>query len=113
MGESIYNFFHDNKNLKVLEKMKKAGVIFPEMKVKAETTALTGKTFVLTGGMDSFTRDEAKRIIEKMGGRVSSSVSKRTDYVIMGKEPGSKLTDAQRLGIKTINEAEFKKLIGK
>ena len=113
VGESIYNFFHDNKNLKVLEKMKKAGVIFPETKVKAETTALTGKTFVLTGTLDSFTRDEAKTIIEEMGGRVSSSVSKRTDYVIMGKEPGSKLTDAQKLGIKTINEAEFKKLIEK
>jgi DNA ligase (NAD+) len=113
VGESIFNFFHDNKNLKVLEKMKKAGVIFPEMKVKAETTALTGKTFVLTGGLDSFSRDEAKRIIEEMGGRVSSSVSKKTDFVLVGKEPGSKLTDAQKLGIKTINEAEFKKLIGK
>ena len=113
VGESIYNFFHDNKNLKVLEKMKKAGVKFPEMKVKAETTTLTGKTFVLTGALDSFTRDEAKRIIEEMGGRVSSSVSKKTDFVIVGKEPGSKLTDAQKLGIKTINEAEFKKLIGK
>jgi DNA ligase (NAD+) len=113
VGESIYNFFHDNKNLKVLEKMKKAGVKFPEMKVKAETTALTGKTFVLTGGLDSFTRDEAKKIIEEMGGRVSFSVSKKTDFVLVGKEPGSKLTDAQKLGIKTINEAEFKKLIGK
>ncbi len=120
VGESIYNFFQDNKNLKVLEKMKKAGVKFPEMsefgsigKVKSEVTPLTEKTFVLTGGLDSFTRDEAKRIIEKMGGRVSSSVSKKTDFVIVGKDPGSKLTDAQKLGIKTINETEFKKLIGK
>ena len=93
--------------------MKKAGVKFPELKVKAETTTLTGKTFVLTGALDSFTRDEAKRIIEEMGGRVSSSVSKKTDFVLVGKEPGSKLTDAQKLGIKTINETEFKKLIGK
>lgn len=120
VAESIYNFFHDLKNLKVLEKMKKARVKFPEMsefgstgKVKTEATPLSGKTFVLTGGLDSYTRDEAKRIIEEMGGRVSSSVSKKTDFVIVGKDPGSKLTEAQKLGIKTINEAEFKKLIGK
>jgi DNA ligase (NAD+) len=113
VGESIYNFFHDEKNQKVLEKLKKAGVRFPEVKVKTGVTPLTGKTFVLTGGMDSFSRDEAKRTIEEMGGRVSSSVSKMTDFVVLGKEPGSKLTDAQRLGIKTINEDQFKKMIEK
>jgi DNA ligase (NAD+) len=113
VGESIYNFFHDEKNLKVLEKLRKGGVRFPEMKVKAKATALSGKTFVLTGGLDSFTRDEAKRIIEDLGGRVSSSVSKNTDYVVAGKETGSKLDKAKELGIKTIDEEEFKKLIGK
>ncbi len=113
VAESIYNFFHDRKNLKVLEKLKKAGVKFPETKIKTQPTPLSGKTFVLTGGLDSFTRDEAKRIIEEMGGRVSSSVSKKTDFVIVGRDPGSKLTDARKLGIKTINEEEFKELIGK
>ncbi|MDH4223197.1 MAG: NAD-dependent DNA ligase LigA, partial [candidate division Zixibacteria bacterium] len=113
VAESLYNFFHDQKNLKVLEKLKKAGVRFPEMKTKTEATPLSGKTFVLTGGLDSFTRDEAKKIIEEMGGRVSSSVSKKTDFVIAGKDPGSKLTQAQKLGVKTINEEEFKELIGK
>ena len=113
VGESIYNFFHDEKNLKVLDKLKKGGVKFPEMKIKAKPTPLSGKTFVLTGGLDSFTRDEAERIIEEMGGRVSSSVSKNTDYVVVGKEPGSKLDKAKELGIKTLNEEEFKKLIGK
>lgn len=112
VGESIYNFFHDEKNQKVLEKLKKAGVKFPEVKIKTGITPLNGKTFVLTGGMDSFTRDEAKKIIEDMGGRVSSSVSNKTDFVVVGKDPGSKLTDAQKLGVKTINEAEFKKIIG-
>jgi DNA ligase (NAD+) len=114
VAESIYNFFHDQKNLK------KAGVKFPETsefgptgKIKTGATPLSGKTFVLTGGLDSFTRDEAIRIIEEMGGRVSSSVSKKTDFVIVGKDPGSKLTDAQKLEIKTINEEEFKELIGK
>ncbi len=113
VAESIYNFFHDEKNQKVLEKLKKAGVKFPEMKVKTALTPLTGKTFVLTGGLDSFTRDEAKKIIEDMGGRVSSSVSKKTDFVIVGKDPGSKLTDARKLGVKTIDEGQFKKMIGK
>ncbi|OGC83792.1 MAG: DNA ligase (NAD(+)) LigA [candidate division Zixibacteria bacterium RBG_16_43_9] len=120
VGESIYNFFHDEKNQKVLEKLKKAGVKFPEMsefgsmgKVKTTVTPLTDKTFVLTGGLDSFTRDEAKRTIEEMGGRVSSSVSKKTDFVIVGKDPGSKLSDAQKLGVKTIDETGFKKMIGR
>ena len=113
VGESIYNFFHDEKNQKVLEKLKKAGVKFPEMKVKTTVTPLTDKTFVLTGGLDSFTRDEAKKIIEDMGGRVSSSVSKKTDFVVVGKDPGSKLADAQEFGVKTIDESEFKKMIGK
>jgi DNA ligase (NAD+) len=113
VGESIYNFFHDEKNLKVLEKLKKAGVKFSEMKIKTTVTPLTDKTFVLTGGLDSFTRDEAQKIIEDMGGKVSSSISKKTDFVVVGKDPGSKLADAQKLGVKIINEAEFKKMIGK
>ncbi|HVP35458.1 MAG TPA: NAD-dependent DNA ligase LigA, partial [Terriglobales bacterium] len=113
VGESIYNFFQDEKNQKVLEKLKKAGVKFPEMKVKTAVTPLAGKTFVLTGGLDSFTRDEAKKIIEDMGGKVSSSVRKKTDFVVVGKDPGSKLSDAQKLGVKTINEVEFKKMTGR
>jgi DNA ligase (NAD+) len=113
VAQSIYNFFHNPKNLKVLEKLKKGGVKFPVEKVKAKETPLSGKTFVLTGGLDSFTRDEAQKIIEDMGGRVSSSVSKKTDFVIVGKDPGSKYDNALKLGVKTINEEEFKKLIGK
>jgi len=113
VAQSIYNFFHNPKNLKVLEKLKKGGVKFPVEKIKAKETPLSGKTFVLTGGLDSFTRDEAQKIIEDMGGRVSSSVSKKTDYVVVGKDPGSKYDSALKLGVKTINEEEFKKLIGK
>jgi DNA ligase (NAD+) len=77
VAQSIYNFFHNPKNLKVLEKLKKGGVKFPVEKIKAKETPLSGKTFVLTGGLDSFTRDEATKIIEEMGGRVSSTVSKK------------------------------------
>ena len=112
VAQSIYNFFHNPKNLKVLEKLKDGGVKFPAEKAKVEETPLSGKTFVLTGGLDSFTRDEARKIIEDMGGRVSSSVSKKTDFVIAGKDPGSKYDDTVRLGIKALNEDDFKKMIG-
>jgi DNA ligase (NAD+) len=113
VAESIYNFFHDKKNLKVLEKLKKGGVVFPESKLKKRKKTLSGKTFVLTGGLESYSRDEAKKIIEDLGGKVTSSVSKKTDFVVVGIDPGSKLDKAKRLGIKTIEESEFKELLGK
>ncbi|MCK4427622.1 MAG: NAD-dependent DNA ligase LigA, partial [candidate division Zixibacteria bacterium] len=74
VAQSIYNFFHNPKNLKVLKKLKKGGVKFPVEKVKVKETPLSGKTVVLTGGLDSFTRDEARKLIEDLGGRVSDSV---------------------------------------
>jgi DNA ligase (NAD+) len=113
VAESIYNFFHNPKNLKVLEKLKKGGVKFPVEKVKAKETPLSGKTFVLTGGLDSFTREEARKLIEDLGGRVSSSVSKKTDFVVVGKDPGSKYDSALKLGVKTMSEDEFEKMIGR
>ena len=113
VAESIHNFFHNPKNLKVIEKLRRGGVKFPVEQAEVKETPLSGKTFVLTGGLDSFTRDEARRIIEDMGGRVSSSVSKETDFVIVGKDPGSKYDSALKLGIKALNEEEFKKMIGR
>ncbi len=113
VAQSIYNFFHNPKNLHVLEKLKKGGVRFPTEAVEEKEMPLEGKTFVLTGGMDTFTRDEARNIIENLGGRVTSSVSKKTDYVVVGKDPGSKYTKAQGLGVKTLNEEEFKELVEK
>jgi DNA ligase (NAD+) len=74
-------------------------------------TDLCGKTFVLTGSLSKYTRDEASLIIEKYGGKTSSSVSKKTDYVLAGAEAGSKLTKAESLGIKIITEQEFEELI--
>jgi DNA ligase (NAD+) len=74
---------------------------------------MAGKTFVLTGGLESLTRDEAKELIERHGGRVTSTVSKKTDYVVAGKDPGSKFDDATRLGVPTIEEAEFKELVSR
>jgi DNA ligase (NAD+) len=111
VAESIYNFFHNPKNLKVLEKLKKGGVKFPEEKVLAKKTPLSGKTFVLTGGLESLSRDQATKIIEEMGGRITSSVSKKTDFVVVGKDPGSKYDKALELKVKTLDEEEFKKLI--
>ena len=113
VAQSIYNFFHNPKNLKVLEKLKKGGVKFPAEKVKEKKTPLSGKTFVLTGGLDSFTRDEARKLIEDLGGEVSSSVSKKTDFVVVGKDPGSKYDKALKLKVKTLDEEEFRKLMGR
>jgi len=112
VAESIYNFFHNPKNLKILEKLKKGGVKFPEEKVVVKKTPLSGKTFVLTGGLETLTRDEARKIIEDMGSRVSSSVSKKTDFVVVGKDPGSKYDKALELKVKTLDEEVLKKLIG-
>ena len=113
VAESIYNFFHNPKNLKVLERLKKGGMKFPAEKAEVKEMPLSGKTFVLTGALDSFTRDQARKIIEGMGGRVSSSVSKKTDYLIVGKDPGSKYDSALKLGIQTLDENDFKEIAGK
>lgn len=113
VAESIYNFFHNPKNLQVLDKLKRGGVVFPVEEITEKETPLKGMTFVLTGGMDSLTRDEARTVIEDLGGRVASSVSKKTDYVVVGRDPGSKYDNALKMGIKSLNEDEFKKIIGR
>jgi DNA ligase (NAD+) len=113
VAQSIKNFFQNPKNLRVLERLKNGGVIFPVEEAETQEKPLTGKAFVLTGSMDAFTRDEARKIVEEMGGRVNTSVSKKTDYLILGKEPGSKYDKAQRLGINILNEMDFKSMVGK
>ena len=86
---------------------------FPAEKVEVKEIPLAGKTFVLTGVLDSLTRDEARKTIEDKGGRVSSSVSKKTDFIVVGKDPGSKYDNAVKLGVKTLNEDDFKEMIEK
>ena len=113
VAQSISNFFQNPKNLTVIQQLKSGGVRFPIEGAEVKKTPLEGKTFVLTGGLDSFTRDEARILIEGMGGRVTSTVSKKTDFVVVGKEPGSKYHTAQRLGITILNESEFKEFIEK
>jgi len=111
VAESISNFFRNPNNLRVVEKLKEGGVEFPVEETEEKGKLLAGKTFVLTGALDAFTRDQARKIIEEMGGRVASSVSKKTDFVVAGKDPGSKYDTALKLGVKTINEDEFKKIL--
>lgn len=111
-AESLSGWFNDEKNIELLERMEKLGVeIMMSGKLKVKSEKLNGKTFVLTGELKGFTRDEAKDIIRKAGGDVSSSVSKNTDYVVAGENPGSKYDKAKELGVKIIGEEEFRKMI--
>ena len=111
VARSIYEWFRDKHNLKFLEKLKKVGIKIIEPKKEKKKLVLSGKTFVLTGALKSMTRDEAKNKIRQLGGKVSSSVSKNTDFVVVGESPGSKYQKAKKLGIKMISEKEFLKMI--
>jgi DNA ligase (NAD+) len=113
IAESIYDFFHNKSNIQLLEKLKKAGLKFKSAEKDEEqvSSVLQDKTFVLTGTLDKYTREEAKDLIEKNGGKVSTSVSKKTDYVLAGKEAGSKLDKAKSLGVKVISGEEFEAMM--
>ena len=113
-ANSIISFFKEKRNLKEIENMGKLGVkaVISEEKTD-KINILSGKSFVFTGGLKDFSRDDVKRLVEELGGRVTSTVSKDTDYVVVGKEPGSKYDKAKKLGLKIISEEDFKKLIGK
>lgn len=117
IAESIILFFKEKENLAIIERLRSAGLNFgqeeEEMKKGKVTQILTGKQFVLTGTLKDFTRTEAQEIISELGGRVTGSVSKKTDYVVAGEDPGSKYQKAQKLGVTIINEEEFKKIITK
>src|SRR3972149_383092 len=108
-AESIFDFFQEPHNIKVIEKLKKAGVVFPQM--KRTKGKLSGKTFLFTGALESFSRDEAKEIVERLGGKTAPSISKKVDYVVAGIEPGSKYDEAKKLGLKIISEEEFKGMV--
>ena len=106
LAKSIYEYFHNPQNLKVIDKLIAAGVNTIQKKTQ-KSDKLEGKTFVVTGTLENFKRDEIERIIKENGGKVTSSVSKKTDYVLAGAEAGSKLDKAQQLGVKIINEKQF------
>ena len=111
IAKNIYEFFHNEHNLETLDEFKEIGFDF-ENTFTPKTDELAGKTFVLTGTLQSMTRDEASDIIKSKGGKTSSSVSKKTSFVIAGENAGSKLDKAQDLGVIILNEDEFKKMAG-
>jgi DNA ligase (NAD+) len=114
VAQSVLDFFSSAPGKKILQRMKQLGIKPKSEKVSAKKMAelpLTGKTFVLTGTLPSMTRNEASARIEALGGHVSGSVSKKTDFVLAGSEAGSKLDKAKELGVKIIDEAEFRKLL--
>ncbi len=108
---SVKKFFSNKNNLHIIERLKKQGLQFTGIRKIKENTLFSGKNFVLTGTLSGFSREEAGEKIINLGGKVTSSVSKNTDFVLIGENPGSKLSKAEKLGIKTINEKEFIKLL--
>lgn len=111
VANSIREFFLQDQTKDLIEKLKQAGVNLESLEEDAQDDRFAGKTFVLTGSLEKYTRGEATNLIEKFGGKTSSSVSKKTDYVLAGEEAGSKLTKAQNLGVTIITEAEFEELV--
>ncbi len=108
IADSVFKYFHDEDNLNMLDELKDLGINMEYLKGESlSDTAFSGKTFVLTGTLDSITRDDAKEKIEALGGNCSGSVSKKTNVVIAGHDAGSKLTKANELGIEIWNEEEF------
>ena len=110
IAASIREFFEEPKNLELIERLREAKLQFSGKK-KERGTTLAGKTFVLTGTLAKYTRDEAKRMIEDAGGKVVGSVSKKTDYVVAGADPGSKLDKARELGVEVVSEQQMEALL--
>jgi DNA ligase (NAD+) len=113
VAESVYEWFRDPRNIDLVERLKMAGV---QTEADASSTAMlderfVGKTFVLTGKLENYTRDEAAKLIEDRGGRVSSSVSKKTDFVVAGEDAGSKLAKAEAIGVTVIDEDGLREMI--
>ena len=112
VSESIVYFFAEKKNIEVVNKLEKLGVNMESIQNKKQKYLLQGKQFVLTGTLTKYSRDEAKELIINAGGQVTSSVTKNTDYVLVGEKPGSKYEKAKALNIKIINEDAFEKISG-
>jgi len=108
---SIKKFFEQEQSIDMINKLREAGVNMEVIKEEGYDDRFYGQTFVLTGSLEKYSRDEASEIIEKFGGKTSSSVSKKTSYVLAGAEAGSKLDKAQKLGVTILSEEEFEKMI--
>lgn len=110
-AKSIVEFFEQEQSKELIEKLKSAGVNMKNQEDEQTDERFKGNTFVLTGTLQKYTRDQASEIIEKYGGKTSGSVSKKTTYVLAGEDAGSKLTKAQELGVTIITEAEFEAML--
>lgn len=111
IADSIVAFFRQEDNLKIIERLKKAGVKLEEAVAKPEELPLAGQEFVITGRLETCTREEAEARIKALGGTAKDNVTKKTTYLVVGAEPGSKLAKAQELGTKQLNEEEFLRLL--
>lgn len=112
MAQDTFEFFALDETRTMIEKFREAGLNLNSEQASETDKLLLGKTFVLTGTLTEFTREEASEIIRRLGGKASSSVSKKTDYVLAGESAGSKLKKAQELGVEIINEQQFKEICG-
>ena len=114
IAASLESFFKEDHNRQVIERLRALGLMIETVpETRQDARPFAGKTFVFTGGLERFGRDEAKRRVEQLGGRAAASVSKQTDYVVAGPDAGSKLNQAKKLGVKILTEAEFAALIEK
>jgi DNA ligase (NAD+) len=113
IARSVARFFLEERNRKIIRHLRDVGLVLTEQGVSDTPGPLTGKTLVLTGGLRGMTRDEARDAILRLGGRVTGTVSRKTDYVIVGEDPGSKADDAARLGVTVLDEAQFLSLLGR
>jgi DNA ligase (NAD+) len=111
VAEAITEFFSEAANRNLIKKLSKAGVRPTTERREMKSQSLAGKTFVFTGGLANRSREDAGELVQQHGGKVSGSVSKKTDYVVVGTDPGSKYDKAKELGVTILTEAEFEKLI--
>lgn len=112
IAHSVCDFFKQKETLRVIEKLKKTGVRAEQPRQEKKASPISDKTFVFTGELESFSRSEAEGAVKELGAQVSSAVSKKTDYCVVGKNPGSKFEKAKKFNVPVLDEAEFKKLIG-
>jgi DNA ligase (NAD+) len=114
MAQDIHAYFHDPVHQKMIEELRQAGVkLADEKKAKPAGADLSGKTFVVTGTLQKYEREEIEALIRDLGGKAAGSVSKKTDYLVAGDKAGSKLDKAKELGVPVLSEEEFEKMIGK
>jgi len=113
MSESIINYFSDEINLKIIERLQNANVNFNEEIVEKDSEIFKNKTIVVTGKLKRYTRESIKEEIINNGGKISSQISKKTDYLVYGEKAGSKLKKAEEIGVSLLDEESFEKMLNK